>query len=122
MKPVIITEYNSYMNGVDKCDQYLSTYSPGRKTLKFWKKPSFRSMDICVLNSMIMYVTVDPEYKQKKNSHKCFCLDLIHELVQSELDTRVPHAKKVLPINQLKGRHFPVSLHPKCGVCTGLWV
>ena len=32
MKPV--TEYNSYMNGVDKCDQYLSTYSPDRKTLK----------------------------------------------------------------------------------------
>ena len=100
MKLVTITEYNSYMNGVNKCDQYLSTYSPDRKTLKLWKKPCFIIMDICVLNSMIMYVTVDPEYKQKKNSHKCFRLDLVKDMVQNQLDTRVPHTKKVLPTNQ----------------------
>lgn len=38
MKPEIITEYNKYMNGVDKCDQYLNYYAIGRKSMKWWKK------------------------------------------------------------------------------------
>ena len=32
-KPRIICQYNNYMNGVDKCDQYLNYYSMGRKSI-----------------------------------------------------------------------------------------
>ena len=37
-KPNIIVEYKKYMNGVDKCNQYLNYYSLERKTKKWWKK------------------------------------------------------------------------------------
>lgn len=33
-KPDMIVDYNKYMNGVDKCDQYLNYYSVGRKSIK----------------------------------------------------------------------------------------
>ena len=89
MKPEMINEYNKYMNGVNKCDQYLASYSIDRKTLKWWKKIFFCVLDVCILNAMITYTTYDPTFKQKKCSH-----------------------------NRLKGRHFPVSKHPHRGVCT----
>ena len=45
-KPKIIMEYNKFVGGVDKCDQYLSYYSLGRKTIKWWKKIFFRIFEI----------------------------------------------------------------------------
>ena len=35
-KPTMICLYNQYMNGVNRCDQYISTYSMQRKTLTWW--------------------------------------------------------------------------------------
>ena len=43
-KPNIIVEYNKYMNGVDKCNQYLNYYSLGRKAKKWWKKVFYRTV------------------------------------------------------------------------------
>ena len=40
IKPSLICQHDKFMNGVDKCDQYLSTYSMQRKTLK-WRKKHF---------------------------------------------------------------------------------
>ena len=40
-KPTMIIQYNTYMGGVDKCDQYLSYYSLGRKSIKCRKKVFF---------------------------------------------------------------------------------
>ena len=40
-KPRIICQYNNYMNGVDKCNQYLNYYSIGRKFIKWWKRVFF---------------------------------------------------------------------------------
>ena len=42
----LIAEYNKYINGVDKCDQCLASYSVDRKTLKWWKKIFFRLLDM----------------------------------------------------------------------------
>ena len=119
MKPEMINEYNKYMNGVDKCDQHLASYSIDRKTLKWWKKIFFRVLDVCILNAMITYTTYDPTFKQKKCSHKCFRLELIDQLVQLHIYNNVPRVRHSnIQINRLKGRHFPVSKHPHRVVCT----
>ena len=119
MKPEMIAEYNKYMNGVDKCDQYLASYSIDRKTVKWWKKIFFRILDVCVLNGMITYTTYNPAYKQRKCSHKCFRMELIHQLVQPQIYNVVPRVRSNnSEIDRLKGRHFPVSKHPQRGVCT----
>jgi hypothetical protein len=37
-KPITISEYNMFMKGVDRADQYLAYYSLLRKTVKWAKK------------------------------------------------------------------------------------
>jgi hypothetical protein len=37
-KPISISEYNMFMKGVDKANQYLAYYSPLRKRVKWPKK------------------------------------------------------------------------------------
>ena len=37
--PVVILEYNKYMGGVDKSDQYMAYDSVLRRTVRFWKTP-----------------------------------------------------------------------------------
>ena len=46
-KPTMIIEYKAYMGGVNKWDQYLSYYSLGRKSIKWWKKVFFRLFEMC---------------------------------------------------------------------------
>lgn len=54
--PTIIDDYNQYMGGVDLTDQNLSYYSmTNRKTLKWWKKVFWRFIDICIINSWIIF-------------------------------------------------------------------
>ena len=63
-KPDMIVEYNKYMNGVDKCDQFLNYYSVGRKFIKWWKKVFF--MQWCC--------TFPPtqHFLKKRQAHKLF--------------------------------------------------
>ena len=49
-KPRMITQYNCFMNGVDRCDQYLASYSIQRKTTKWWKKLFLRFVGLCIMN------------------------------------------------------------------------
>jgi len=44
-KPEMIIDYNNHMNGVDKCDQYLASYTFCRKTIKWWKKVFVRVLN-----------------------------------------------------------------------------
>ena len=71
-KPKKILEYNTFMGGVDMCDQFLSYHSIGRKSLKWWKKVYFRVFEICVINSMMIYFSKNPDFKAKKMSHKLY--------------------------------------------------
>ena len=54
--PEMVTDYNQHMGGVDLSDQHLSYYSlTTRRTLKWWKKVFWRLVDICIVNSWIIY-------------------------------------------------------------------
>lgn len=66
-KPKIICEYNKYMNGVDKCDQYLNYYTIGRKARKWWKKVFFRMMEQSIINSMVLFLYGRPELVRKSS-------------------------------------------------------
>ena len=54
-KPLMIDQYNHYMGGVDKCDQYKSNYDIERKSRKWWKKVFLRMFELAVINSYIVY-------------------------------------------------------------------
>ena len=72
LKPKMILEYNKFMGGVDKCDQYLSYYLLRRKTIKWWKKVFFRIFEISVVNAIVVYYYKNPDFQKKKDSHKKF--------------------------------------------------
>ena len=50
--------YNCYMGGVDVSDQYLSYHNTLRKTVRYWKTLFYHLIDICVVNSLILYNSI----------------------------------------------------------------
>ena len=116
------------MNGVDRCDQYLASYTFCRKTIKWWKKIFIRVFELSVINAMILYHLNYPEKEAKYQSHKKFRLELVHQLVQPLLDVKAERNVYGTPgrcpdVNaaRLQGKHFPESKHPdrKCCVVCG---
>ena len=57
-KPKMIDEYNKYMGGVDKSDQFLSYYGFNHRTVKWWKRAAFHLLDLAVVNGMYFIPTV----------------------------------------------------------------
>ena len=62
--PYGIKAYNRQMFGVDKADQLLAYYPTARKSIKFYNKLAFNTIDIVVNNSWII--------SQKSNIHDNF--------------------------------------------------
>ena len=59
--PTAIIDYNNYMGGVDLADQMLSCYSMiSHCMLKWWKKVFWRMIDLCIMNSWIIFHTNTP--------------------------------------------------------------
>ena len=54
-QPACIKRYNSFMNGVDKSDQYLSKYNVLRKCIRWWKTLFFHLVDIAIVNGFIIF-------------------------------------------------------------------
>ena len=111
------------MNGVDKCDQYLNYYAIGRTSIKMWKKVFFCMFELSIINAMVLYFTANPEFAKKHQSHKKFRVMLVHALVEPLLQKRNestsgPGRQPLCASPRLKGKHFPISRHPKRGRCT----
>lgn len=92
------------------------------------EKLFWRFIDICILNSWIIFWNNLPE--SKIQSHRLFCTELIHELVQPLLSLRADpdcpthllYAQGHRPTEsekRLRGKHFPFrpSKHGRCVVC-----
>ena len=129
-KPQLIAEYNVNMNGVDKCDQYLNYYSIGRKAKKWWKKVFFRLLELSIINAMVLFFAVRPEFSKKKEKHKKFREALVHELLQPLLDQYAsgnlnlprPGRRSNISATRLTGKHFPetAAVRKRCVVCSKL--
>lgn len=52
--PYSIIKYTQFMGGVDLSDQFCSYIETERKT-KWWKKLFFHILDVCIINSWIIY-------------------------------------------------------------------
>ena len=54
-KPDMVSDYNSFMGGVDKSDQLCSYFRLGRSSKKWWKTCFFGLLNIVVVNSYVCY-------------------------------------------------------------------
>ncbi len=78
VKPTAIEEYNKYMSGVDRLDQFLSYYNFNHRTNKWWQKAFFCLLDIAIYNSFVLYSKSKQDHR-KLSQFRCpgfpFCLD-----------------------------------------------
>ncbi|XP_039753926.1 piggyBac transposable element-derived protein 4-like [Pararge aegeria] len=54
-KPDVLIQYNKYMRAIDRHDQLLSYYSCKHKTLRWYKKVIIHLIQICLVNSFLLY-------------------------------------------------------------------
>ena len=67
-KPYTIVQYNKFMKGVDRADQYLCYYSVLRKTVKWFKKGGIVSAKLCTVQHI--FCVQKTKYKQKSEVHE----------------------------------------------------
>ena len=98
-KPVCVIDYNSYMGGVDKVDQFLQPYNATRKTLKWYRKVALHLMQIAMLNAWILYV----KSTGSDITFFKFQLDVCGNLIfQGHVDQNLGNPN----LMRLTGRHF----------------
>jgi hypothetical protein len=56
-KPLCVIDYNEKMGAVDRSDMMLSSMECVRKTIKWYKKLFFHTVDLCLLNALALCLT-----------------------------------------------------------------
>ena len=83
-KPICIFQYNMFMKGVDRADQYLSYYSLLRKTVKWPKKVAFWLINCALFNSFRIYQKLNPTSKMR---YKEFLLQVAKDWATDKVET-----------------------------------
>ncbi|XP_017797033.1 PREDICTED: piggyBac transposable element-derived protein 4-like, partial [Habropoda laboriosa] len=81
VKPNVVINYNTNMGGVDKADQLASSYCFMRKSCKWWRKLFFWGLEICAINSYILYKVSARRESRKPMPHFMFVRKLVAQLV-----------------------------------------
>lgn len=121
-KPTAVCEYNKHMGGVDIADQYISSYSFTRKSLKWWRKMFFWLLETAIVNSFILYNT----NQERKNvvRQRRYRKMLIKELVGEVRNVRKRgRPSSLVEDERLNGKlHLPYPLEggktKDCAVCS----
>ena len=85
-QPSVIKEYNRFMGGVDKSDQYISYHRVLRQTKKYWKTLFYHLIEIAVTNAFLLYQWSRMETGQPRSTESDFRDNLIKELVDMNDD------------------------------------
>ena len=67
-KPYAVGQYNKFIKGIDRSDQYLSFYSFLRKTVKWSKKVILYLLNCALFNAFFVYRTLNTNKKVKYKS------------------------------------------------------
>ncbi|KAK6182621.1 hypothetical protein SNE40_010263 [Patella caerulea] len=120
-KPMMISEYNKYMSGVDKLDQYMTYYRYPHKRRKGYQVISGFIMEIALVNAHIAYKLAYPE---KNLTTKQFRIKIVEKLIGDRGNSSSSiynHPDK--NEKRLTERHFPAQYtnkkyKPDCIVCS----
>ncbi|KAL4083594.1 hypothetical protein QTP88_028910 [Uroleucon formosanum] len=88
--PSSIADYNRYMGGVDKFDQYMAAYSICQKSRRWWVKLFYYLLDTSIVNSFLMYKKSCNRHKRKYMSHLEFRSTLANELISNYSSRKRP--------------------------------
>ncbi|XP_068618055.1 piggyBac transposable element-derived protein 4-like [Battus philenor] len=103
-KPESVLDYNKYMKGVDRADQYLSYYPIYRKTIKWSKKVCMYLFNCALFNAFCTYKYFNTEQKSLR------FLDFLLKVSDSWLKYHVLAPEENLEVTTLrKPHHDPVD-------------
>ena len=123
-KPEAIHNYNKYMLGVDKLDQLMSYYSFLHKSVKWWRKVFFWMVEMCVVNSYIIFQQTMAETNNSfsHSQHISFRQKLITSLTEPLLLCRAQTINTVVKSHRLnhKTQHYAEKQKKRrdCVVCS----
>jgi hypothetical protein len=66
-KPYTVGQYNKFIKGVDRADQYLSYYLVLNKTVKWWEKVVLYLLNCVLFNALFVYRTLNTNKVKYKN-------------------------------------------------------
>ena len=130
-QPKAISNYNKYMNAVDRSDQILATNNVLRKCMRWWKTLFFHLIDIAVVNSFILFRehqanNPDDEalHRSKDYSLSSFREEIVRQLCDFPEYEEAPSSTKLKPSHPLEDfetLHIPEYVHSddrrRCVVC-----
>lgn len=82
-KPNVVVSYTNSMSSINRTNQYTSTYCFLRKSLKWWRKMFFWGMEVCVINSYIIYKIVKKKQNEKPLTHLKYVKLLVDQLINN---------------------------------------
>lgn len=131
-QPQTISNYNKYMNAVDRSDQILATNNVLRKCMRWWKTLFFHLIDVAVVNSFILFKEHQAKFSDIEALHRTvgysqtqFREEIVRQLYDfPDYDTPPAHATtKPAPPSPPPGdfetEHIPVfsDARKRCVVC-----
>ena len=66
-KPYAVVQYNKFVKGIDRADQYLTYYSVPKKTVKWSKKVVLYLLNCVLFNTFFVYRTLNTNKVKYKN-------------------------------------------------------
>lgn len=123
--PLMVTEYNKYMGGVDKSDQMKSAYAfDHRSKQKYYLRIFHDLMDTTVVNGFIIYNKILERHGQKKMTHlefqQCITRGLTRNYTSRSFPVATPGSRKRARTECGDHTHLPTFLdeRKRCVVCT----
>ena len=128
-QPKAISNYNKYMNAVDRSDQILATNNVLRKCMRWWKTLFFHLIDIAIVNSFILF----KEHQANKPGEKAlrrpgdyslssFREEIVRQLCDFPEYDDPPTSTRSMParnLNVFEAVHMPEfsDVRRRCVVC-----
>ncbi|XP_021341429.1 piggyBac transposable element-derived protein 4-like [Mizuhopecten yessoensis] len=121
--PKLLSDYTSYMGGVDKADQFIQYYSFNHKTRKWTVKVFFRLLEVMKLNAYQLFLQ-SPHHQPGQGKQQLSFLQFTQSIIRGLVDGFTSTARKgrpsLLPLDdRLTQRHLPGTLESRswCHVC-----
>ena len=93
-RPLVLSDYNKYMGGVDKLDQQLSYYPVGRPGKKWWRYIVWHIINTAVYNAFIIWNKSAHNFPILKTyDHMMFRCDIADGLINGFCSRKLPGRK-----------------------------
>jgi hypothetical protein len=122
--PKVIGEYNKYMGGVDYSDRMIETYARDRwSKRKPWHRLFFHFLDLCIVNSYILYKIHHGEESCtlkmfKKRLADELCREQRADYAQSKRQSREVNTNDTFPMRYVNCYHEPaIGERRHCWLC-----